>query len=108
MGKPNHVVAGVMVCGDCGKPVKLGVGGVSSCKNPECVGNKPRERQVRRQAQTMANWVHMKALIRFITTATRFADSSDLIPQVAFLLCFGLLSSIGGGIGDAQNRGRDH
>jgi hypothetical protein len=55
----------------------------------------------------------MKALIRLITTATRFADSPDLTPQVAFLLCFGLLSSIGGGIGEAQdgldsNRGRDH
>jgi hypothetical protein len=48
----------------------------------------------------------MKALIRLITTATRFADSPDLTPQVAFLLCFGLLSSIGG-IGEAQNRGRD-
>jgi hypothetical protein len=55
----------------------------------------------------------MKALIRLIATATRFADSPDLTPQIAFLLCFGLLSSIGGGVGEAQgelssNRGRDH
>jgi hypothetical protein len=54
----------------------------------------------------------MKALIRFITIATRFADSPDLTTQLAFLLCFGLLSTIGGGIGEAQDgldsdRGRD-
>jgi hypothetical protein len=45
MDKPDHVVGGVMVCGDCGKPVKLSAGGVSACKNPECVRNKPPERQ---------------------------------------------------------------
>src|ERR1700677_1719896 len=42
MDKPDYVLGGVMRCGDCGKPVKLGVGGVSACKNPECVRNKPR------------------------------------------------------------------
>jgi hypothetical protein len=41
MNKPNPVVNGVMLCGDCGKPLKLGAGGVSACKNPVCVRNKP-------------------------------------------------------------------
>jgi hypothetical protein len=43
MYKPDHVVGGVMRCGDCGKPLKLGFGGVASCKNPDCVRNKPRQ-----------------------------------------------------------------
>jgi hypothetical protein len=55
----------------------------------------------------MANWVNMRALIRLITTATMFADSPDLTPQGAFLLCVGLLSSIGG-LGEAQDCARDH
>ena len=41
MDKPDQVVKGVMVCGDCRKPVRLGAGGVASCKNTECVRNKP-------------------------------------------------------------------
>jgi hypothetical protein len=41
MDYPDHVVRGVMVCGDCGKPVKLAAGGVSACKNPQCIRNKP-------------------------------------------------------------------
>jgi hypothetical protein len=41
MDNPDHVVSGVMRCGDCGKPLRLGSGGVASCKNPECVRNKP-------------------------------------------------------------------
>jgi len=41
MDKPDHVVRGVTRCGDCGTPLRLGSGGVASCKNPECVRNKP-------------------------------------------------------------------
>ena len=41
MYKPDRVVGGVMLCGDCGLPLVLGVGGVLSCKNPKCVRNKP-------------------------------------------------------------------
>jgi hypothetical protein len=41
MDKPDQVVKGVMRCGDCGTPLRLGAGGVASCKNPECVRNKP-------------------------------------------------------------------
>jgi hypothetical protein len=41
MDYPDRVIRGVMVCGDCGKPLKLGAGGVSACKNPECGRNKP-------------------------------------------------------------------
>jgi len=41
MDKPDHVVRGVMVCGGCGKALKLGAGGVTACKNPECIRNKP-------------------------------------------------------------------
>ena len=32
-----------MVCGDCGKPIKVGAGGEASCKNPKCVRNKPKQ-----------------------------------------------------------------
>jgi hypothetical protein len=42
MDKPDLVVGGVMRCGDCDKPIKLGSGGLASCKNPECVRNKPK------------------------------------------------------------------
>jgi hypothetical protein len=28
MNKPDHVFSGVMLCGDCGKPLRLGAGGV--------------------------------------------------------------------------------
>jgi hypothetical protein len=41
MDKPDHVFNGVTLCGDCGRPLKLGAGGVSACKNPACVRNKP-------------------------------------------------------------------
>jgi hypothetical protein len=41
MDKPDRMVKGAMVCGDCGNFLKLGTGGVASCKNPECVRNKP-------------------------------------------------------------------
>ena len=41
MNKPNHVFNGVMLCGDCGRPLKVGVGGISACKNPTCARNKP-------------------------------------------------------------------
>jgi hypothetical protein len=41
MDKPNRVFNGVTLCGDCGKPLKVGAGGVSACKNPTCVRNKP-------------------------------------------------------------------
>jgi hypothetical protein len=40
MDKPDYVVRGVMKCGDCGTPLRLGVGGWASCKNPECIRNK--------------------------------------------------------------------
>jgi hypothetical protein len=41
MNKPNRVFNGVMMCGDCGRPLKHGAGVVSPCKNPACARNKP-------------------------------------------------------------------
>jgi hypothetical protein len=41
MNKPNRVFNGLTLCGDCGRPLKVSVGGVSACKNPACVRNKP-------------------------------------------------------------------
>jgi hypothetical protein len=41
MNKPDYVLGGETRCGDCGKPVKVGVRGVTACKNPQCLRNKP-------------------------------------------------------------------
>jgi hypothetical protein len=40
MDKPDYVVRGVMRCGDCGTPLRLGVDGWAPCKNHECIRNK--------------------------------------------------------------------
>jgi hypothetical protein len=40
MDKPDYVVGGVMRCGNCGTPLRLGFDGWAPCNNPECIRNK--------------------------------------------------------------------
>jgi hypothetical protein len=44
MDKPDRVVKGVMRCGNCDKPLRLGGGGAPACKNAECVRNRLKKR----------------------------------------------------------------